>query len=206
MQKNSELILLAWCGILAPAIFATTLATFSFLNPNFNNLTNAVSELGMSASPHAFAWNMIGFVLVGLLATAFAWGLRLTLRPHSKSVIAPALMGISGIGFTGLGIFPADTGFAPSFSTTLHFTMVSVNFLPFVLATFIFAYQLRKNEYWKRWTSFSLIMGILAIASFFIPQNIPAGLSQRFGIGIYFLWLLVTGIALLKNQHNRALL
>jgi hypothetical protein len=52
------------------------------------------------------------------------------------------------------------------------------------------------HPYWKRWGLFSSLIGGLAIASFFIPRSIPAGLSQRFGIGIYFVWILGLSIAL----------
>jgi hypothetical protein len=45
-------------------------------------------------------------------------------------------------------------------------------------------------------------MGILGIASFFIPKTIPVGFSQRIGMGAYFLWLFVMGLALLSKQQK----
>jgi hypothetical membrane protein len=192
----------AICGILAPVSFTVFLVIFSILTPGYSNLTNAVSELGTSDAPYALAWSVFGFVLVGLLIAAFAWGLHADLRQSPGAIGVPTLIGISGIGFAALGLFPADAGFAPSVRTTLHFTMVSINFLPFLLATFVFAIRLQSNEYWKKWILFSIIMGILGIASFFIPKSIPGGLSQRIGLAAYFLWLFVNSLALLRKEWN----
>jgi hypothetical membrane protein len=193
---------LAWFGVLAPIVFIISYVIFSQLTPAYSNLTNAVSELGVFGASYALAWNILGFLLVGLLIIAYAWGLHLDLRPASGAIIVPILVGISGIGFAGLGLFPAEAGFGPSIRTTLHFTMVAVNFLPFILVAFVFAVRLKANPYWKNWTLFSTAMGILAIASFFIPKNIPVGLSQRLGMGAYFLWLFVTSLALLRKPTN----
>jgi len=59
-------------------------------------------------------------------------GLRLDMRPASGSMIVPLLVAISGLGFAGLGFFPAEAGFAPSLRTTLHFVLGSVYFLAFI--------------------------------------------------------------------------
>ena len=189
----------AYCGILAPLIFALMLITFSLLTPGYSNLTNGVSELGTIGAPYALAWNILGFILVGLLIAAFAWGLRLDLRPGKGAQIVPLLVAISGLGFAGLGFFPAEAGYAPSTLTTLHFTMVSINFLPFILLAFIFAFKLKTLDYWKNWIIFSLVLGVMAVASFFIPESIPGGLSQRLGMGAYFLWLFGIGLAALSK-------
>ncbi len=188
----------AICGGLAPVTFTASLIIFSLLTPGYSNLTNAVSELGTAGAPYAFAWNLLGFVFVGLLIVAFSWDLL-----HSTgATILPILIGISGIGFTGLGLFPAEAGFEPSARTTLHFAMVSINFLAFLLAAFVFAVELKANEDWKKWILFSIVMGVLGIASFFIPKSIPGGISQRLGLGAYFAWLLVISLLSLRKQQS----
>jgi len=190
---------LAWCGILAPGVLILASAVFSLLTPNYSHLTNAISELGAEGAPLAVGWNIVGFILVGLLIVAFAWGLHVTIRNQAGVSIVPLLVGLSGIGWMGLGIFPAEAGFQPSIRTTLHFVMVSVNYLPFIAVAFIFAFRLRSDSYWKRWIVFSTAMGLLAILSFFIPRTVPAGLSQRIGLGAYFVWLFVMSYALLRK-------
>jgi hypothetical protein len=121
------------------------------------------------------------------------------LRPGPGAWGVPLLVAISGLGFAGLGLFPAEAGYAPSLLTTLHFTMVSINFLPFLALAFVFAFKLKATADWKSWSIVSLGLGVLAIASFLLPPSIPGGLSQRLGLGAYFLWLFVIGLAALRK-------
>ncbi len=192
--------LFAYCGVLAPVIFTVSLIVFSLLTPGYSNATNAVSELGTVGAPYALAWNVLGLTLVGLLGAAFAWGLRQDLLHSSGATAVPVLVALSGLGLTGAGLIPAEAGFAPSLRTTLHFLMVAMNLLPFLLAAFLFAIRLRANEYWRKWMLFSLAMGLLDIATFLLPRSIPGGITQRLGLGAYFVWLFVLGLALLRKQ------
>ena len=77
--------------------------------------------------------------------------------------------------------------------------MVSVNYLPFVVVAFLFAAKLRALDYWRRWAMSSGGIGVVAVASFFIPSSVPSGLSQRVGIGAYLLRLFVVSVALLRR-------
>ena len=192
----------ALCGMLAPIVFALAMTVFSLMTPGYSNLTNMVSELGVIGAPFALAWNAIGFFLVGALMTVYAWGLRLDMRPASGSTIVPLLVAISGLGFAVLGFSPAEAGFEPSLRTTLHFVMVSVYFLAFILVAFVFPAKMKGNDYWKKWALFSVVMGSLAVASYFlaaIPETVPVGVSQRIGMGAHFLWLFVTSLALFRK-------
>ncbi len=192
----------AYCGALAPVLYSVFLTIFSLLTPHYSNFKNAVSELGTVGAPYALPWNMLGFVLVGLLVIVFAWALYLDLIPSQGTIGVPILVGLSGVGWAGAGLFPAEAGFAPSLHTTLHFTMVAINFLPFILVAFLFAIRLKANDTWKKWIPFSVAMGIIGILSFFIPKSIPVGLSQRLGLGSYFMWLLGMSLALLGKQQK----
>lgn len=192
----------AYSGLLTLPAFSLLLIIFSLLTPGYNNLVNAVSELGISGAPHALAWNMFGFVFIGLLVIFFARGLYAGLRLGPGAVTVASLVFLSGIGFAGLGFFPADPGFRPSAATSLYFTMVSVNYLPFIIFAFLFALTQNKDVYWRHWVVFSLAMGALAIMSFFLPPTIPPGISQRIGMGTYFLWIMVMSFALLRKTES----
>lgn len=189
----------AWCGVLAPVVLLLAWVIFAWLTPNYSHLTNAISELGMSGSPYALAWNISGFMFVGILITTGAWGFHMALRGHAGARLVPLLVALSGIGWIGLGVFPADAEFRPSPQTTVHFVLVALNYLAFVLAAFTFAFQSRSNPEWQRWRWLLVGMGALAIAAFFIPPVVPPGVSQRIGVGAYFGWLFVVHYALLRK-------
>lgn len=187
---------LAWCGLLAPLLLGVALLGVTLLRPDYSQLAQAISELGMPGAPFAAAWNGVGFLLVGALIVAFAWGLR---RGTGRRLV-PALVAASGLGWMGLGLAPAAVGFARSPQTTLHFVMVALNFLPFLVGAFAFALQQRAHPRWRRWAGLSALIGLIALGSFFIPATVPAGLSQRIGIGAYFVWIMALGYALLRQR------
>lgn len=98
-------------GVAAAVDFATMLILFSAMTPGYNHLTQGVSELGMSNAPQALLWNLLGFALVGVLILVFALSLYLEFNAIRGGMLISALTGISGLGYIGLGIFPAAIGF-----------------------------------------------------------------------------------------------
>ena len=190
-------------GIAAAVNFAAMLILFSAITPGYNHLTQAVSELGMSNAPQALLWNLLGFGLVGALILVFAWGLYFELKTTRAGILIAVLTGASGLGYIGLGIFPAAIGFQPSTSTTLHTIMVMISFFSFIVAALVFAVNLGHDSFWKHWAIFSAIMGATGLLSFAIPRSIPLGVSQRIGLGANFLWLLIIGYALYRKSGVR---
>lgn len=187
---------LAWAGVLAPLVLSLTLIAFAILQPDYNHATQAISDLGIQGAPFATLWNSVGFGLVGALIVGFAWSLERGLRPERGARLVAALAAISGLGWMGLGLAPAAPAFQPSTQTTVHFLMVAVNFFPFLLVAFVFGMRWRVHPYWRLWALLSLLIGMVALGSFLIPPAVPPGLSQRIGIGAYFVWVLMMGAAL----------
>lgn len=147
-------------------------------------------------------FNLTGFLLPGILAVLFSAGFYISTKPHIGSLLVTVLTGISGFGFALLGAFPAANDFSSSAETQLHFTMVTVNYLPFLVLTFLYLFRVR-HPYWIRLKYFVLITGVIAIGSFFIPPSLlPVGISQRLGLGIYFVWLFVMGFSLYKQPNG----
>lgn len=190
-------------GVAAAVNFAAMLILFSAITPGYNHLTQGVSELGMSNAPQALLWNLLGFGLVGALILVFALSLYFELKTARAGIMIVMLTGSSGLGYIGLGIFPAAIGFQPSASTTLHTIMVMISFFSFTVAALVFAVNLRHDSFWKHWAIFSAVMGAIGLLSFAIPRSIPLGVSQRIGLGANFLWLLIIGYALYRKSGVR---
>lgn len=184
----------AVCGLIAPLLFCATIVAFTWLHPGYSHATQAISELGMPGAPYALAWNGIAFVMVGMLATAFALGLARVLGQTPTAKWVSGLMIASGLGNLGWGLFPAEPGFAASMATALHFAMVMLNFFSFLVAVCLFGWKFRSHPYWRPWACFSWGIAVIAVSSFLIPPSVPVGISQRIGIGAYFLWLFVLAL------------
>ena len=186
----------ALCGPLASLTFALMLLLFGAITPGYDHLNQAVSELGMSNAPYAGPWNLLGFCLVGILMFVFAWSLYLEFRSASAGRLIAGLVALSGLAFAGLGVFPARVDFQPSTETTLHTIMVIVSYFSFIVVSIVFGVKLRSDPRWRGWSRFSMAMGVIGLLSFAIPRSVPVGLSQRLGLGVNFLWLMIIGYTL----------
>ncbi len=192
-------------GPLSFLSFVLSFLGFAEIKPGYSHALNMISELGMQGAPNALAWNWIGFGLTGLLALVFAWGLRAALMPARGATAVAILVAIAGAGWAALGLFPAANAFQPSTATTLHFAAVGVNYLAFLASCVVFAAALRRHPYWRAWLPFAILMAALGLASFLIPPSlVPAGLSQRLALLVYFVWLLGLGWAALRKPETTA--
>ena len=59
-------IFLALCGAIGPIYFLILIITIGFLHPNYNHITQYISELSAVNAPYAIIMNTIGFPLLGL--------------------------------------------------------------------------------------------------------------------------------------------
>jgi hypothetical membrane protein len=95
-------------GIAAGVIFWTALFGFAAAYPGYSHSHKAISELGAFGAPHALAWNLIGFVTPGLLLAACGAGLARTIDVSGRKTLVYWLLVISGLGFVGTGLIPAE--------------------------------------------------------------------------------------------------
>ena len=175
------------------------LLLFGAITPGYNQLEQAVSELGMSNAPYANLWNLLGFGLAGILMFVFAESLYLEFRSASGGRLTAGLVALSGLAFAGLGVFPARIDFQPSTETTLHTIMVIVSYFSFIVVSIVFGVKLKNDPRWKGLSRFSMVMGAIGLLSFAIPRSVPLGLSQRLGLGVNFLWLMTIGYELYRR-------
>lgn len=178
---------LIYFGFTGPVLFIAAMAMFSALTPGYGNLHNALSELGVRTAPHAAAWNVLGFGLLGVQLIGFAIGFLALTRARVTS----ALIALTGAGFIGAGLISAEPGFAPSTQTSLHFTLAALSYFPFIVAALVFGLVGVRKAEWRGLAIASLITAALALATFLLPRTLPAGLVQRMGFLIYFAWLML---------------
>ena len=96
----------AWvCSVLATAIFWIALIEFGAVRTDYSQLTKAVSELGAVGAPHALAWNVLGFIVPGLLLAAC--GIAVGTVVDERRVALRWMLAGSGVAFAATGVFPA---------------------------------------------------------------------------------------------------
>ncbi len=93
------------CGAIGPLLFIIVFLIEGATRADYNPLRYPVSSLSIGDLGWMQAAN---FLMVGLLLFVFAIGLRRVLRGTRGGVWGPLLIGLSGIGLFGAGIFTTD--------------------------------------------------------------------------------------------------
>lgn len=183
-----------WCGALAAPLFLVAIAVFGVMRPDFDHAHKAVSELGVFGAPHALAWNLVGFIAVGLLVAVFSWGFFRATRSWAGLI----LIGLSGLAFAAAGVFPADMDNLSSASSRAHIVASFASLFAFTVGSFVLAWQFRHRDGWRIAAAISLLLGLLAMASIPLGETgVPPGLAQRMGFAAYLAWTETLAIACL---------
>jgi hypothetical protein len=213
-QPLTTRLLLA-CGVVSPFLFTIVLLIEGATRPGYNPWIQAGSALSLGEQ----GWMQItNFIVNGLLILGFAMGVRQTLRVGKGATWGPILLAVVGGGLLVAGIFvtdptlgyPPGTPPGPAFLTTvhgaIHFFVGAFSFfggLP--AACFVLARRWTSDEQWKGWAAYSLVTGVLMVASFvaFVivgMLNGPAGLVERITISIGLAWIVFLAIGLLSKH------
>ncbi len=210
--------LLLWAGAVGPLLFVVVLLIEGATRPGYSAWHNFGSSLSLSDQ----GWMQItNFIVCGLLTLGFAIGLRQVLHSGKGSVWGPILLGLFGLELIIAGIFVTDPGlgYPPGVATpanptghgVIHALSGLAVFISLPIATFVMTRRFAGDPNWKGWALYSLLTGIIMIASFVIfqvlgamdqngtIQNAPIGLVQRIAIIAGWVWVSLLAIALLRK-------
>lgn len=186
---------IATMGGLAVLLSTGTILTMALLRTDgYSHLTKAVSELGSLDAPHWQVFNMLGYVLPGLLIGVFAWGLGKNFASEFAHRLPFAMLAASGMLLALSGIFPMDMAHRLAPGSVLHQVGASGSGLAWLLSAFTLGRPLRRNPAWAGmarpllglvWATIALIVLVGAVS--------PAtpGLGQRVAFAGYFGFILV---------------
>jgi hypothetical membrane protein len=194
---------LAICGITGPILFTIVLIILSFLQPEYNHITQYLSEFGAVNAPNAVIMNTLGFPLLGVLIIAFAFALDQGVNYGNDSKVGPILVVISGISFVLCGIFICDPGcVAITTIGVIHGYMCFIAQFALIIAVLPTSQRLKNDNRWGSYLPYSLITFILgfsfaAVYKLNVFENL-IGLLQRVSFGIPLFWVEIMSIKLLR--------
>ena len=193
MGRSRKTSYIGVCGLVAPPLFVAAILLFGALRSEYSHLGDAVSELGALGAPNALAWNLVGFVAVGLSIAAFSWGLF----RGTGSWTALLFVGLSGVSFAGTGLFPADMADLSAPTSRMHILMSLICFVAFVLGALVLGWRFFALPGWRGIAIGSGILGLLALLTMPLREMaVPSGLAQRASFALYlaWIWLLALGL------------
>ncbi len=182
-------------GMSSVCIFALALITFGWIHPDFHFFQDYISKLGARGEPLALAWNLTGFVTVGILLSLFG----LSYGKILKDSLIGVLLFLFGLGFA-LTAIPFDMDQSELIVSRIHKAVICLG-----LASWLFALaRLGYNQSLEvtirtraNLTALSLVAAILGhlLGIWSMP------VTHRLVFAIVFLWTVISSMALLKNKE-----
>ena len=193
----------AFLGLIAPVIFWLTYFILSGMRPEYTFLTKAVSELGAVGAPNKWTWNILGYILTGLLISIYSYGLFRSVSNNQGSKWPLIGFVLSGLFMSFSGVFPGDFDNKQSTTMLLHTTGSFGSYLFFLVGAFTYPKQMRKTDYWKKSVRPTLIFTWLTIVAGAWPLAFPAtpAVGQRFVFFFYLFWVFYTALLLYKKAE-----
>ena len=198
--------ILRHAGWVAAVFFAAAVGGFGAALDGYSQLGMPVALLGARGFPHALAFNLLAFVLPGMLAGVVAMTLRRRLPADAGWTlrIGAQLIFLSALAFIAMGLLPLDPNDLESDASRLHGTVWMLWTVAFVPGAVMLAAGLLASPAASRFAWFSLIVaaGVL-LAGFVLTDFMPAGLAQRIAFGLWLVWMAIAGSAGVRQASAR---
>ncbi len=181
-------------GAVGAALFILAVIGFGAALPGYLPLGHPVALLGALGVPHALAFNLLGFVLPGLIAVVVA--LRLLARvprtaPWSLRVGGQMLL-LSGLAFAAMGLLPLDASDIESRASQYHASAWMVWVLAFVPGAVLSGLGERAVASGRRLAAIHLTAGVVTgLGALVLQMVMPAPMAQRLAFVAWAVWLAV---------------
>ena len=188
-------------GVLAVILSTSTIIIMAELrSDDYDHLHKAVSELGSWDAPHKWTFNILGYVIPGLLIALFSLGLLKEFKNDNIRSYPFYCLMFSGLFMVLAGVFPADMANRQSTVTLVHMLGSLGGGIFWLITALTLWWQLKKNANWKNTAGFSFSIPFLMIVVMsFIPESAP-GLTQRIAFGANYLFILIISIQLIYSS------
>lgn len=200
----------AMAGPAAALLFAGSLFGFAAVRTDgYTHGTKAVSELGAAGAPHAAAFNLLAFVLPGVLVVVLAAVIRRAAGPRGART-GPVLLAGSGIALVAAGVFPVDMAHPASAVSVAHAAGSMLTGIFWAAALFWLGPLLRRDLGLRTlgrltpWFMLFLLANVAWQAAWQSGGLVLPGWGQRIGFAGYFLWVALTGLALATRRREGA--
>lgn len=187
-------------GPAAAALFLAAVLGFGLTLGGFAQGRHPVALLGAGGIAHALGFNLLGWVLPGLLATAVALCLLARLPAGSSWLqrVAGQLLVLAGLAFAGMGVFPLDLQDLDGPASQAHASAWMVWALAFIAGTLMLGVGSWRG--YPALARLALVCALVAAVSAFALQGVlPAPLAQRLTFAAWALWL-AFALSLLRKQ------
>lgn len=209
---NSWVLFTTW---IATLLFWGALLAFATALDGYSQMMHPVALLGAHGTPRALAFNVLGFLLPGLLLALMAWRLRAAM-PDSASW--PARIGVrlvllSALAFALQGVLPLDPQDLEADASRLHAAAWMLWWVAGVAAIVFYAAGAWRDHEGRAWAMLSLLaaalLACLPLLAMSALVDWPPPVTERCAFAMWFVWLLLLsrhemrrGIAQARNLQR----
>lgn len=202
-----SLRVLAWCGVAGPVIRLSLILVLGVLNPAYSQARDFISELGAEGAPGAWVMNYFGISLVGLLLVLFSVALYRAYRPGAHVAAGATFLGLSGLAFVAVGLFPCGPGCAlvDTPAMRIHLAAGAVGMTAQTLAVAAFGVRALVHPVPRLRAATSVGLGLVALVALVLflgwGFRVPyPGLVQKTVQLATDVWVLVMAALILSEQ------
>lgn len=191
-------------GVIAVTVSILTIIIMAELRTDgYNHFHKAVSELGSIDAPNKWTFNILGYIIPGILISIFSLKLLKEFRSYSVKPYPFYLFCLSGLFLSLAGFFPANMENKQSINTIIHSIGSLGGGVFWLLCALTLWWQLKKNDDWKLIAILTfLIPFIMILAMSFVSENTP-GISQRIGFIANYSFILILAGKLLLTKYKK---
>ena len=183
-------------GLSAICLLVTALGTFSVLNPDFHLLDDYISKLGALGQPYATGWNLVGFMGVGALVTAFGFSYG---RYLGDGVVG-TLLALFGIGLAATAV-PVDLNDDASGLSKIHVVAICIGLGAYMFSLARLAHKATYGRSVHRAANMSAgLLGLVLVGSALQLWSIP--IAHRLVFLVVFGWMGYTSLQLLRESPS----
>ncbi len=181
-------------GLLSVLTLITALLVFGLLNSDFSFWEDFISKLGAKGEPNAFWFNIIGFVVVGILL--FVFGLLYGKLLNDK--LLSILLSLFGLGFAFTAI-PIDMEFSRTSVSKAHIVAICLGLAFWLFGLSRLAYNQNLKQRIRKRANLTAIILVLSMIGFvFGLWSMP--ITHRLVFTIVFGWTAITSIELMNKK------
>jgi hypothetical protein len=198
------------CGIAAPLVYVAAVVLGGILDPAYNQLSMAVSELLQRSAANLLLLQVL-FVVYNVLLIVFAWAEGMSIRGDGLKVMSAGCVILAVVGFLGilLTVFlPMDARGAPQTTTgLLHLIIAGVLSLGSILTVAFLGIGSKVRDRFWVYSFVSAVLLVLSGAGAAVLAGLEhplLGLAERATIGLFLLWIFCFGVRLVREDMGRA--
>lgn len=187
-------------GMAVPFWFAAAYFLVSSLRSDYRHFNMAISELGSVGAPNALLWNLLGYILPGLMIAYLGWVSRQLLPASRSGAVVAGSIAASGIMMALSGVFPGDFENRTSLTMLLHSAASILSYVFFLVGGFGLAGISAKSQTLGKFHYPLLALLIASIVTGFFRYGDMPGLGQRITFACYLAWAALYGWAVYRSS------